>query len=582
MRQAPLIVNGEAGHAELLEVLEKVAEALDTANENADGDADDELFEAAMCRIRGCAVFVSRIHGYMRSTKRDAMTLRQEADMGNSSLYNKLIHNEFYRVLVAEYWNTIDNCDVCLPLLRKHVRLVSQVGKGIAYENSNQTLVDALNCRKDSKDKIRPSQGNDLAETISATVARMAVMVASDASSQQWIATQCEDLTSIFTRTADEIGPAEVLDLARNALSNLAADAQSRAAHTDLICAIQIVTKHVTETPFLDIDLKEIHKVRTDTIMKDSLDVHTGAYLVDAIKLFIVQLRVDAVADTRIVSTRFIKMFESLLFFCEKIVSELKKADVPELVADVMSLITLLVPLKALLGYVLLAPDAQGRVQKDATRSVAAAAMAGNTQLASLLSAVGPTMGLVKQFHAEFLADFAEAAEFQLRLLSTSVDEWTKSSQKVSVVQPFGGSDKPHWIDDCDAVQGPDDIDMTVPQEHCENTLFTADPGPLELTINATETAMESLKSTAETFGMPLPAAYDNCNVVFTTACVTKTETGILGTYAQLREKPMRLKRAIGEIYEKQTTEVKGRLHPTIIAVINAVAPSALKKAKVE
>ena len=93
----PLINNGEQGHSELLRVLEQVSGEIDKANVHTDGDdeANEEIIESAMTRIRAVAAFASRKYGAMNSTKKDTMTPHEESDDGGSSLYSNLTNNEF-------------------------------------------------------------------------------------------------------------------------------------------------------------------------------------------------------------------------------------------------------------------------------------------------------------------------------------------------------------------------------------------------------------------------------------------------------------------------------------------------------
>ena len=96
---------------------------VDAANAAAEEDASEYILKAAMIRIKDVIALISRTHGELKSLKKDAMAVRSEGDVGGSSLYTKLTSNGYYRTLVAEYWATIDQCDIRIPLIRKHTRL---------------------------------------------------------------------------------------------------------------------------------------------------------------------------------------------------------------------------------------------------------------------------------------------------------------------------------------------------------------------------------------------------------------------------------------------------------------------------
>ena len=116
---------------------------------------------------------------------------------------------------------------------------------------------------------------------------------------------------------------------------------------------------------------------------------------------------------------KFVKAFEAMVSFCVVFSTKLKEPNMPELYADMQALTSCIDPLKAMLGFALLGPDAQERVQQDAMRTVAAAAQSGLQQLAKIVGVGGDTDGLIKQYATNFLAIFDEAAELGLRLHST-------------------------------------------------------------------------------------------------------------------------------------------------------------------
>ena len=578
---SPLIDNGEHGHAELLVVLSKVGDEIDAANDIADDEADEELFEAVMCRVRGVIALTSRIHGNRKSTKQDAMTIRQEADVGGSSLYTKLTNQEFYRTLVAEYWQTIDQCEVRVPELRKRTRQLNRVGRDTKFEASLVILQDALTYLNESKARIRPTQADDVEKALTTAVDGLASYVALNVTTEQWVKDKCQDLNAILTQTSDEVAQTDVVNLARAALQSMQSDAKTVAAHAELVAAVSGVVQHVKEaTFFVEIDANVIGKVRADATANGSLDEAEGAFLVDAIKTFCATLHGAAEPDAKIVSMKFVQSFESMVLFCTTFFDKLKKPNMPELWDDIQALLTLIDPLKAMLGYVLLGPDAQGRVQKDAMRTVAASAHAGYQQLLSLVGGGDDTYGLVKQYRDEFLTIFDEAAELGLKLLSTSLQDADKKLKKLKRIVPFGDPAKLHWLDECDANPADGDVDLDIVIDFCNETLFKIDPSAFNKAMDNHEAAMKALTLGCETFGKPIPEIQNKAQDTFDDATLTKKETGLIGVVAQCKGKPMKLKRSIAEIYATTPAAIIDRFHPLVVALVDDCAPNVAKKAK--
>ena len=91
----PLIDQGHDGHDVLIKMLNHVSTEVDAANDGAQDDTSEEIFEAVMGRIKGVTALISRTHGDLKSPKADAMTVRSEGDVGGSSLYTKLTRHGY-------------------------------------------------------------------------------------------------------------------------------------------------------------------------------------------------------------------------------------------------------------------------------------------------------------------------------------------------------------------------------------------------------------------------------------------------------------------------------------------------------
>ena len=128
---APLVKNGKEGHSELLIFLQRVYAdvnaAAETLSEDDNATRYEDVLESVMTRLKGVAAFVNREHGYLKSAKKHAFFIKEEANTAQSSLYNTLTSSEFYRPMAAEYWQTIDAAITFVPMMRKLQGKISKV-----------------------------------------------------------------------------------------------------------------------------------------------------------------------------------------------------------------------------------------------------------------------------------------------------------------------------------------------------------------------------------------------------------------------------------------------------------------------
>ena len=64
------------------------------------------------------------------------------------------------------------------------------------------------------------------------------------------------------------------------------------------------------------------------------------------------------------------------------------------------------------------------------------------------------------------------------------------------------------------------------------------------------------------------------------TSEVAKNETRILGMVVECKDKPMKLKRVVGDIYTSAPAYVQGNLHKYVQLTVDLVAPHAKKTKK--
>ena len=251
----PLIAQGESAYGQLLAVLKTFADDIDTANSAADDGNNGEIFEAAMSRIRGVAALISRTYGELGSTKRDAMTIRSEGDVGMSSLYSKLTVVPFYRDLVAEYWATIDESDRCMPQVKSRLRLLGKVGSAVEFEKSVTVLEDSLLFTTDLTPVLRRTQLEKLDAALVDNVYKLADHIVVNATERPWINTQLDKLQSLFARTQDRFGHHASINGAVLALTSLAEGAHQAGATRAFFAALQRIVTYLEATDaFMSID----------------------------------------------------------------------------------------------------------------------------------------------------------------------------------------------------------------------------------------------------------------------------------------------------------------------------------------
>ena len=95
----------------------------------------------------------------------------------------------------------------------------------------------------------------------------------------------------------------------------------------------------------------------------------------------------------------------------------------------------------------------------------------------------------------------------------------------------------------------------------------------------AANTAIANLQRGAGCFCIACHEVLGDAQKVIMIAEVTKSENRILGTIAECKDKPMKLKRVIGDIYANAPAHVQANLHKFVQATVDIVAPHA-KKAK--
>ena len=191
----------------LLALLDKTSIELERVGLQETDETVITTLDSLAKRIKCVVAFVSRDHGKMGSRRVDAELLKSEADLSQSSLYTVLSMTEGYKDLVAEYWTTIDENEVRVPILRKHFLKVNKdVGKANTPWNDGalgvlQTAQKAIN---ESKPKMRPSQTDSLQQLAGEKVEQMiGYCLTDDEEAKACVSANSKELIEFFLHVAN-------------------------------------------------------------------------------------------------------------------------------------------------------------------------------------------------------------------------------------------------------------------------------------------------------------------------------------------------------------------------------------------
>ena len=291
----PLISNGQSGEAGLIVMLERLAEAVDVANGRADSDEWDDLFENVMARIRGVACFVRREHGWLRSTKADAVNVRTEADAGESSIYGKLTANPHYRDLVAEYWASVEVSDTAAPMYRKQVRLLDAVGGKVELSACGPVFAGALDIYEKYHAQTRKTHADALHQSILAKAQVLAAQITLSPESE-WISSQSKEWLALLDRIS-RCGDFSSTSFAVEALNGLAPKSETAAAIERFDAMIAEVKPHLTNVDWLSVDISKLGSPETELKHDIASSPPSIALLDELIQLFRTLLESDAEVD---------------------------------------------------------------------------------------------------------------------------------------------------------------------------------------------------------------------------------------------------------------------------------------------
>ena len=196
----PLISKGLDGEVELLTVLQRMDQLMHDQHNDLADEAYDDVFECVMTRIRGVAGLVSRKHGYLGSKVADCEFIRQEAEIGESSLYAALCKEDGYTERVAEYWRTVAHCDKVLPAVRKQTVAVSKIPAGAPALEHVAMFEAAVAMYVDHGPQVRPTQMDALKAAILNKLTMYSEGVGLQCHESEWIRGDVDKLLGLFEK----------------------------------------------------------------------------------------------------------------------------------------------------------------------------------------------------------------------------------------------------------------------------------------------------------------------------------------------------------------------------------------------
>ena len=138
-------------------------------------------------------------------------------------------------------------------------------------------------------------------------------------------------------------------------------------------------------------------------------------------------------------------------------------------------------------------------------------------------------------------------------------------------VKPFYDQSAAHWLDDFD---GDPEIDSEIAQFASE-TIFTLNPDALHKALDLCAKSVAHALSVHASFMLDVPATLVTAKEVVARGTTTKLGCQILGILSSFVDKPVKLKRALGNIYEATDDDIWTNLHGTVKSVVERHATTA-------
>ena len=583
----PAINTGAVGHQDLLDMLAQVAKDVDehsealTEDENAQTHLD--VLEAVLTRVKGVAALISRDHGYLKSSKRDATFIRQEAESAQSGMYNALCKSEYYAPFVAEYWRTIEVAEKKLPALRKRQLSIQKLGKGGQWSLADMTaLKEAVTEIVELKPHLRETQTNSIQKVVEARASMFASFVVVKAA-DSWVKDHVSDVDGLLSKfSPTEAQQSETMSLARTALSKL-----SNAAKTS--GRLDALTTHCTTfagkvdscTTIADFDV-----AWTTTDVKDlsKAEVKLGGAADEALKVAIAAACKLLNNDVVFEGVSFCNKGSTLKF--EALLTHVLglsglAPSCPEL-TNVQDLVLLLEPMNSLIAYVATGDGPSTRLQADQNFESAKGAASGRINIQEFLAAAAVKPSFVVKFLEQAVAVMQETGTYLGQVHKVHIATAITTLDPIKKVPSFTDVDGAHFLDSFEV--DPENVNAAELVEHCQATLFTVDPEKFQQALSKAVTARDAANTAAEVFDTALPVNMEELQNIIDVSEVTKAENIMFGILSENLEKPIRLKRGLKNHVNGLASGVYAQMHACCSCLFESVcgAAAAPKEAKVD
>jgi hypothetical protein len=233
--------------------------------------------------------------------------------------------------------------------------------------------------------------------------------------------------------------------------------------------------------------------------------------------------------------------------------------------------------LRAVVAVNSLGPDANTRLQADATLSVATAGSSGLQKLETYRTELGgDAPGWLTAATTEAKAMLDELGDHAVRLKTAPAEVRLNALQEVSKIRPFFKDDAAHWLDESDFLATKNTEEL---HDFLNQTIFTVSPEKLEHALEAATTIRNDLRRVTEVFAKSTTDSETQLTDLINVARLTKAESVTLALMVENKSKPIRLKRAIKD-HAEEFKDVWAHVHPIVNNVYSALCVSSAKAPK--
>jgi hypothetical protein len=578
----PMINIGKASHDGLLEFLELLANSCEEAASQHITDDFEAAFEDIGAKIRGLAAFTSRKHGYLSSRKQDAELLRKHLDSKNDGLYATLTNNPFYAVLVKEYWSTVDACDkMCTQMKVQATRLDS------ASVRDFSVLSSSLDMAISNKPILRPTQCDALMELVATKLEALAQHVATQCLTDESIANNEQLLKDIFAKAANNNIAIASAATATDQLGQLHERAASQQALVDFETSCTNISGYVNGLPknatILDLDPSEILKLRQFSMSSESVASDSGAAskalgAVDSL-FGIIERRDPTEVDVCV--NELVASFQAALSCAQVLTNSVVGSPSLPQSKEILRLCGVLDSIGAVLKYQLPHNNFAAKLQKDPDFSLARAAFGGLQKIRDALDVYpeNEKPSWLHKFHSDSANRLVEVGWHAKGVRAVALREAVRVLTPLKTIPGFFDKSKHHFLDESDFMEN-EDIDMLM--AYCNETVFKTRPDEFHRALENMMKSQAACLEITEAFGLTEDVEMSNSAILIQQARTTKVEPIALALILEHRNYPIKLKRMLRDISEKEYRDVWAKTHPIVQNVVGGFLSAGAKALKVE